>query len=287
MNSPEHSQLGKVSAYADEYDASLLFPIARAGKREEIGVGTQAPFLGADMWTAYELSWLNLRGKPQVALAQVVVPCETPNIIESKSFKLYLNSFNNTRFADASDVLARLRADLSEAAWRGAVLPATASAPPSVGVKLMLPDMFDREPLQELDGLNLDRLDVECTRYTPAPDLLTANTDEAPVSEVLTSHLLKSNCLVTGQPDWGSVQISYTGPQIDQEGLLQYLVSFRNHNEFHEQCVERIFMDIWNRCKPSKLAVYARYTRRGGLDINPFRTSYPQALPPAVRTARQ
>ena len=287
MNSPEQSQLGKASAYADEYDASLLFPIARAGKREEIGVTTQAPFFGADMWTAYELSWLNLRGKPQVALAQVVVPCETPNIIESKSFKLYLNSFNNSRFADASEVLALLRRDLSEAAWRGAVLQTAASAPPSIGVKLLLPDLFDREPLQELDGLNLDRLDVECTRYTPAPDLLTANTDEASVSEVLTSHLLKSNCLVTGQPDWGSVQISYTGPQIDQEGLLQYLVSFRNHNEFHEQCVERIFMDIWSRCKPAKLAVFARYTRRGGLDINPFRTSYPQALPPAVRTARQ
>jgi 7-cyano-7-deazaguanine reductase len=287
MNSPEKSQLGKASAYADEYDASLLFPIARAGKREEIGVTTQAPFFGADMWTAYELSWLNLRGKPQVALAQVVVPCETPNIIESKSFKLYLNSFNNSRFADASEVLALLRRDLSEAAWRGAVLQTAASAPPSIGVKLLLPDLFDREPLQELDGLNLDRLDVECTRYTPAPDLLTANTDEASVSEVLTSHLLKSNCLVTGQPDWGSVQISYTGPQIDQEGLLQYLVSFRNHNEFHEQCVERIFMDIWSRCKPGKLAVFARYTRRGGLDINPFRTSYPQALPPAVRTARQ
>ena len=287
MNSPEQSQLGKASAYADEYDASLLFPIARAGKREEIGVTTQAPFFGADMWTAYELSWLNLRGKPQVALAQVVVPCETPNIIESKSFKLYLNSFNNSRFADASEVLALLRRDLSEAAWRGAVLQAAASAPPSIGVKLLLPDLFDREPLQELDGLNLDRLDVECTRYTPAPDLLTANTDEAQVSEVLTSHLLKSNCLVTGQPDWGSVQISYTGPPIDQEGLLQYLVSFRNHNEFHEQCVERIFMDLWRRCKPAKLAVFARYTRRGGLDINPFRTSYPQALPPAVRTARQ
>jgi len=285
MNSPEQSQLGKASAYADEYDASLLFPIARAGKREEIGVGTQAPFFGADMWTAYELSWLNLRGKPQVALAQVVVPCETPNIIESKSFKLYLNSFNNSRFTDASGVLALLRRDLSEAAWRGVVLQA--AAPPSIGVKLLLPDMFDREPLQELDGLNLDRLDVECSRYTPAPDLLNADTDETPVSEVLTSHLLKSNCLVTGQPDWGSVQISYTGPQIDQEGLLQYLVSFRNHNEFHEQCVERIFMDIWNRCKPAKLAVYARYTRRGGLDINPFRTSYPQALPAAVRTARQ
>jgi 7-cyano-7-deazaguanine reductase len=287
MNSPEQSQLGKASAYADEYDASLLFPIARAGKREEIGVTTQAPFFGADMWTAYELSWLNLRGKPQVALAQAVVPCETPNIIESKSFKLYLNSFNNSRFADASEVLALLRRDLSEAAWRGTVLQAAASAPPSIGVKLLLPDLFDREPLQELDGLNLDRLDVECTRYTPAPDLLTADTDEAPVTEVLTSHLLKSNCLVTGQPDWGSVQISYTGPPIDQEGLLQYLVSFRNHNEFHEQCVERIFMDIWRRCKPAKLAVFARYTRRGGLDINPFRTSYPQALPPAVRTARQ
>jgi 7-cyano-7-deazaguanine reductase len=287
MNSPEQSQLGKASAYADEYDASLLFPIARAGKREEIGVTTQAPFFGADMWTAYELSWLNLRGKPQVALAQAVVPCETPNIIESKSFKLYLNSFNNSRFADASEVLALLRRDLSEAAWRGTVLQAAASAPPSIGVKLLLPDLFDREPLQELDGVSLDRLDVECTRYTPAPDLLTADTDEAPVTEVLTSHLLKSNCLVTGQPDWGSVQISYTGPPIDQEGLLQYLVSFRNHNEFHEQCVERIFMDIWRRCKPAKLAVFARYTRRGGLDINPFRTSYPQALPPAVRTARQ
>ncbi len=287
MNSPEQSQLGKASAYADEYNASLLFPIARAVKRQEIGVAAQAPFFGADMWTAYELSWLNLRGKPQVALAQVVVPCETPNIIESKSFKLYLNSFNNSRFADANEVLALLRRDLSEAAWRGAVLPATASAPPSIGVKLLLPDLFDREPLQELDGLNLDRLDVECTRYTPAPDLLTADVDEMSVTEVLTSHLLKSNCLVTGQPDWGSVQISYTGPPIDQEGLLQYLVSFRNHNEFHEQCVERIFMDIWRRCKPAKLAVYARYTRRGGLDINPFRTSYPQALPPAVRTARQ
>jgi 7-cyano-7-deazaguanine reductase len=287
MNSPEQSQLGKASAYADEYDASLLFPIARAGKREEIDVSAQAPFFGADMWTAYELSWLNLRGKPQVALAQVVVPCETPNIIESKSFKLYLNSFNNSRFADASAVLALLRRDLSEAAWRGAVLPVTASAPPSIGVKLLLPDLFDREPLQELDGLSLDRLDIECNRYTPAPDLLSANADEASVTEVLTSHLLKSNCLVTGQPDWGSVQISYSGPSIDQEGLLRYLVSFRNHNEFHEQCVERIFMDIWRRCKPAKLAVYARYTRRGGLDINPFRTSSPQARPQAVRTARQ
>jgi 7-cyano-7-deazaguanine reductase len=281
MNHPEQSQLGKASAYADQYDASLLFPIPRLAKRAEIGVGEAPPFFGADLWMAFELSWLNLRGKPQVALAQFTVPCESPNIVESKSFKLYLNSFNNTRFADAAEVQARLRADISEAAWRGAPKPST------IGVKLLLPEMFDREDVAEFDGLSLDRLDVECTRYTPAPDLLTAAFDEAPVTEVLTSNLLKSNCLVTGQPDWGSVRISYSGPQINQEGLLQYIVSFRNHNEFHEQCVERIFMDIWTRCKPLKLTVYARYTRRGGLDISPFRTSHPQALPAAVRTARQ
>jgi 7-cyano-7-deazaguanine reductase len=282
MNTPEQSQLGKASAYVDQYDASLLFPIPRAGKRAEIGITDSAPFFGADMWTAFEVSWLNLRGKPQVALVHFTIPAESPNIVESKSFKLYLNSFNNTRFADAAEVAGRLRADINEAVWRGAVVQST------IGVKLIPTELFDREPVHELDGLNLDRLDVECTRYQPAPELLsTAPVEEGVVSEVLVSNLLKSNCLVTGQPDWGSVQISYTGAQINQEGLLQYLVSFRNHNEFHEQCVERIFMDLWTRCKPSKLTVYARYTRRGGLDINPFRTSHPQALPGNTRTARQ
>ena len=280
-NTPEQSQLGKPSAYVDQYDASLLFPIPRAGKRAEIGITAAPPFFGADLWTAFELSWLNLRGKPQVALLHITIPCETPNIVESKSFKLYLNSFNNTRFADPSEVQARIRADVSEAVWRGAEHSAT------VGVKLLLPEMFDQEPVHELDGLSLDRLDLECTHYQPAPELLHAVQDEPPVTEVLTSNLLKSNCLVTGQPDWGSVQIRYTGAPIDQAGLLQYLVSFRNHNEFHEQCVERIFMDLWTRCKPLKLTVYARYTRRGGLDINPLRTSHPQALPGNVRTARQ
>ena len=285
MNTPEQSQLGKASAYVDQYDASLLFPIARAGKRAEIGLTGALPFMGADMWTAFELSWLNLKGKPQVALAHVTVPCDTPNIVESKSFKLYLNSFNNTRLADAEAVKTLLRNDLSEAVWRD---PAR-NGPPlaTVGVRLLLPEMFDREPVQELDGLNLDRLDIDCDRYTPTPELLRVLPDEPPVNEVLSSRLLKSNCLVTGQPDWGSVQISYSGAPIDQEGLLQYLVSFRNHNEFHEQCVERIFMDIWRQCQPTRLAVYARYTRRGGLDINPFRTSHPQALPANVRTARQ
>jgi 7-cyano-7-deazaguanine reductase len=281
VNRAEDSQLGKSSAYVDQYDASLLFPIARAGKRAELGLAGAPPFLGADMWTAYELSWLNLRGKPQVALAHFTVPCESHNIIESKSLKLYLNSFNNSRFVSADAVKERLRADLSEAVWRGADRVAT------IGLRIVPPELFDQEPIYELDGLSLDRLDVECTRFTPAPELLKVLPDEAPVTEVLVSNLLKSNCLVTGQPDWGSVQISYTGAAIDQEGLLQYLVSFRNHNEFHEQCVERIFMDIWTRCRPIKLAVYARYTRRGGLDINPFRTSSAQALPQNTRMARQ
>ncbi len=287
MNLPEHSQLGKAASYIDQYDASLLFPIARALKRAEIGITGVLPFVGADMWSAFELSWLNQRGKPQVALAHFTVPCETPNIIESKSFKLYLNSFNNTRFADVEAVRSRLRSDLSEAVWRPATPQVDASAPPSIGVRILQSDLFDREPVHELDCLSLDRLDVQCDRYTPAPDLLKVEQGEAPVSEVLVSNLLKSNCLVTGQPDWGSVQISYSGAQIVQESLLQYLVSYRNHNEFHEQCVERIFMDIWTRCKPTRLAVYARYTRRGGLDINPFRSSYAQALPPNIRTARQ
>ena len=281
MNTAQDSQLGKASAYADQYAPELLYPIPRSAKRLELGLTDTLPFLGADMWTAFELSWLGPRGKPQLALAHITVPCESSHIIESKSLKLYLNSYNNTVFADAAAVLTRLRADLTEAAWRGAVVQS------SVGVRLLVPELCDREPVQELDGLSLDRLDVECRQYTPAPDLLRTLADEPPVTEVLTRRLLKSNCLVTGQPDWGSVQISYSGAPIDQEGLLQYLVSFRNHHEFHEQCVERIFMDIWQRCQPYKLAVYARYTRRGGLDINPFRTSYARALPPNVRTARQ
>jgi len=275
MNTPEKSQLGKASSYIDQYDASLLFPIPRADKRAEIGVLQAPPFFGADMWTLYELSWLNLRGKPQVALAHITVPCESPNIVESKSLKLYLNSFNNTKFLDAREVRERIRADISAATGVG------------IGIKTIGPELFDREPIHELDGLNLDRLDVECLHFTPSPELLFAEFDQPPVTETLTSNLLKSNCLVTGQPDWGSVQIAYSGSAINQEGLLQYLVSFRNHNEFHEQCVERIFMDVWSRCKPIKLSVYARYTRRGGLDINPFRCSYPVQLPPNVRTARQ
>ena len=280
-NTPELSQLGKASAYIDQYDASLLFPLPRQTKRDEIGITGSLPFVGADLWTAFELSWLNLRGKPQVALAHFTVPCESTHIVESKSFKLYLNSFNNSRFATVDEVRDHLRRDVSAAIWQGGPVRA------SVGVRLLMPHQFDAEPVHELDGLSIDRLDVECELYQPAPQLLRAALDEQPVEETLVSHLLKSNCLVTGQPDWGSVQIRYSGPQIDQAGLLQYIVSFRNHNEFHEQCVERIYTDIMARCKPTKLSVYARYTRRGGLDINPWRSSHPQLPPPNVRTARQ
>ena len=278
---PDRSPLGKASAYADQYDASLLFPLPREPKRREIGISGHVPFLGADLWTAFELSWLNLRGKPQVAIAHITIPCESTHIIESKSFKLYLNSFNNSRFASADDVRDRIRTDVSLAIWNGEPMQS------AVGVRMLLPELFECEPVREMVGLSIDRLDVECSVYHPAPELLSAALDEKPVTEILTSDLLKSNCLVTGQPDWGSVQISYSGPQIDQAGLLQYIVSFRNHNEFHEQCVERIYMDIMARCKPAKLSVYARYTRRGGLDINPWRSSHPQLPPPNVRTARQ
>ena len=280
-NTPEQSQLGKASAYTDQYDPTLLFPIPRAGKRAEIGIADVPPFFGADLWTAFEVSWLNLRGKPQVALVHFTIPCESPNIIESKSFKLYLNSFNSSVFESAEAVRERLRADLSEAAWRGSERAGT------VGLRLLLPEQFGQERVAELDGLDLDRLELDCTHDQPAPELLRAATHEAPVTETLASRLLKSNCRVTGQPDWGSVQIQYTGPQISHEGLLRYIVSFRNHNEFHEQCVERIYHDIRQRCQPVKLSVYARYTRRGGLDINPFRTSHPCVMPVQQRTARQ
>jgi len=281
MNSPDQSLLGKTVGYADQYDASLLYPLPRAAQRAEIGITGQPTFVGADVWTAYELSWLNLRGKPQVAMARFIVPCESSHLVESKSLKLYLNSMNNTRFASADEVKKTLQHDLSAAVWHGGVVQS------SVGVQLLLPEQFGAEKIQELQGVNLDRLDLDCTHYQPAPELLTAAQGEQPVTETLISHLLKSNCLVTGQPDWGSVSISYSGPQIEQAGLLQYIVSFRNHNEFHEHCVERIYMDIMQRCQPSKLCVHARYTRRGGVDINPWRSSHPQAMPPQIRTARQ
>jgi len=277
MNTPDHSPLGKTSAYQTQYAPDLLFPIPRLQKREEIGLGegVRLPFFGVDIWNAYELSWLNMRGKPQVAIATISAPADSPNIVESKSFKLYLNSFNQTKLAGTDALVELLRQDLS----------AAFGAP--VHVSITTPDAFGNLKMGELEGTLLDRLDIEVTDYVPAPQLLSASLDGSPVEETLVSHLLKSNCLVTGQPDWGTVQIRYVGPQIEQEGLLKYLIGFREHNEFHEQCVERIFMDVLRQCKPTKLAVYARYTRRGGLDINPWRANFSTGMPGNLRTARQ
>jgi 7-cyano-7-deazaguanine reductase len=272
---PEQSPLGKPAAYTEQYDASLLFPIPRVGAREAIGIGAQLPFFGTDIWNAYELSWLNARGKPQIAIATFFIPADSPNIVESKSFKLYLGSFAQTKVDSAETLRDMLKRDISAAC--GA----------SVSVRLEQPGAFGKIPFEEFEGLSLDRLDLEADVYHPDASLLTAAFDEAPVEETLVSNLLKSNCPVTGQPDWGSVQIHYVGPQIDQAGLLRYIISYRNHTGFHEQCAERMFVDIMRACKPDRLAIYARYTRRGGLDINPFRTNFNMPMPDNARLARQ
>ena len=257
----QHAPLGKQSSYIATYQRDLLFPVPRKGKREEIGISSLLPFKGKDIWNGFELSWLNAKGKPVVACAEFIFPCEAPNLIESKSFKLYLNSFNNTKFDSFAAVENTLIQDLSE----------TAGAP--VIVKLFPISHASEKLVPHFSGTSLDHLDIACDTYTIQPAYL--KTDDQTVTETLYSDLLKSNCLVTGQPDWASIQIAYTGKKIQHEGLLKYIVSFRNHDEFHEQCVERIFIDITNYCAPEKLLVYARYTRRGGLDINPYRANYP------------
>lgn len=270
------SPLGKPATYHSEYTPSLLFPIARQEKRSELGLTGTLPFFGFDLWNAYEVSWLNMRGKPHIAILSVQVPADSPNIIESKSFKLYLNSLNQTRLASADALLELLRTDLSHGF--GAPVQPT----------LTLPDAFGQLKMGELSGLLLDRLDIEVHEYRPNPALLQADHAGAIVEETLVSHLLKSNCLITGQPDWASIQIQYVGPQINQERLLQYLIGYRDHDEFHEQCVERIFTDLLRQCKPQKLLVYARFTRRGGLDINPWRSNFSTGQRPGnLRNARQ
>ena len=233
----------------------------RSLNRDALGLSEPLPFVGEDIWNGYELSWLNERGKPVVALAQFRVPASSSNLVESKSFKLYLNSFNQSRFASSEQVVATLQADLS----------ATAGAP--VGVTLYRPDDTAAMALGQLEGECIDELDITVEDYQFDASLLDGVAAGPLREEKLVSHLLKSNCLITSQPDWGSVQIHYRGPAIDREKLLRYIISFRQHNEFHEQCVERIYSDLWQRLQPQFLLVYARYTRRGGLDINPWRAS--------------
>ncbi|OON39591.1 NADPH-dependent 7-cyano-7-deazaguanine reductase QueF [Izhakiella australiensis] len=254
--------LGKPTAYQDRYDPALLQAVPRAMNREPLGLQADSlPFHGADIWTLYELSWLNARGLPQVAVGEVTLDARSVNLIESKSFKLYLNSFNQTKFSSWGEVRATLERDLS------------ACAGGDVSIALFRVQEIEGQPLGHFSGVCIDEQDIAIERYQFDAGYLQHAAGEEIAEEQLVSHLLKSNCLITNQPDWGSVQISYRGPRIDREALLRYLVSFRHHNEFHEQCVERIFNDIQRFCHPEQLSVYARYTRRGGLDINPWRSN--------------
>ena len=254
------SPLGKETSYVEGYSRELLFPIARQPSRESLGINSDhLPFSGEDVWNAYELSWLNLKGKPEVACAEFRFPCESRALVESKSFKLYLNSLNQTKFKSAALLVKTLKDDLSAC----------------VGMPIIVNLMHVEHGLstesQLLTGTCLDQLDVDVDEYVPDPALLIQ--DEQIVEEQVYSHLLRSLCPVTGQPDWGTIIIEYQGKKIKHEGLLKYIIGYRQHQEFHEQCVERIYGDISARCDPGSLSVYARYVRRGGLDINPYRTS--------------
>ena len=267
--------LGKTTDYRDTYDASLLQGVPRSLNRDPLGLHADSlPFHGADIWTLYELSWLNAKGLPQVAVGHVELSHETVNLVDAKSFKLYLNSFNQTRFANWEAVQETLERDLS------------ACAQGKVTVALYRLDEVEGQPIAHFHGSCIDDQDIEIESYQFNADYLNGAAGQKVVQETLVSHLLKSNCLITHQPDWGSVQIQYRGPQIDREKLLRYLVSFRHHNEFHEQCVERIFNDILRFCAPESLSVYARYTRRGGLDINPWRSNT-DFIPAIGRLVRQ
>jgi len=264
--------LGQVTEYPQRYAPELLFPIARAPGRAALGIAATPPFRGADLWTHYEVSWLDTQGKPRVSVAEIVVPAESPSLVESKSMKLYFNSLNFERFADADAFLACVSRDLSAAA--GAPVRVT-----------LLPHLQAAAALTALPGECLDELPLACDEFEVNPGFLRADTSRV-VGETLHSHLLRSRCPVTQQPDWAGVMISYEGPALERSGLLAYLVSYRNHADFHEQCVERIFMDILRCSAPRQLTVYARYTRRGGLDINPYRSTL-EAPPPRLRLVRQ
>ena len=268
--------LGKTTKYSANYDASLLQAVPRQLNRSQLNIDCSSlPFNGEDVWYGYELSWLNNKGKPVVAVAEFRFPCSSKNIVESKSFKLYLNSFNQTKFSDMASVEKQLQQDLSKVALAQAQ------------VKLFKVTDCPALAISHEPATCLDELDIDVEKYDIEPSLLLSdNNANEQVTEALVSHLLKSNCLITNQPDWASIYINYTGKKINHQGLLKYLISFRQHNEFHEQCVERIFCDIKKHCQVEELTVFARYTRRGGLDINPYRSTSTNPAP-ALRTLRQ
>jgi len=280
-NKYQHSEfldglsLGKSTEYQSQYNSELLQAVPRSLNRDDLNLGEALPFLGEDLWTGYEISWLNAKGKPQVAIGEFKIPATSSNLIESKSFKLYLNSFNQSRFDNWELVQSTMKQDLSTCAGE------------AVEVKLYSVNEIEQFQITALPGTNIDELDIEIDSYDFDNKLLKLDKSEQNVSETLNSHLLKSNCLITSQPDWASVVIEYTGQKVDHEALLRYLISFRMHNEFHEQCVERIFCDIQQLCNPTELTVYARYTRRGGLDINPFRSTKSATIDKTIRLNRQ
>lgn len=264
--------LGKPVEYPNRYTPSLLEAVPRSVNRIPLGIEGNLPFNGEDLWNAYEFSWLNSKGKPNVAMLVCRVPAVSPNIIESKSFKLYLNSFNEHRFDTVEEVKSLLIKDLSEVAGSQITVDILGLNDQSLWIS-------------QLQGECIDDLDISIDQYQPNSALLSVNTEKK-TEKSLISHLLKSNCLITNQPDWGSLLIRYQGAEINERSLLKYIVSFREHNEFHEQCVERIYCDIMKQCNPDKLSVLARYTRRGGLDINPFRSNF-ESPPKNIRLIRQ
>lgn len=253
--------LGKPTKYKNQYDNSLLVPIPRSLGRDEIKLPKKIPFNGMDFWNCYEVSWLNSSGKPNVRILEFTVPATSEFLVESKSLKLYLNSFNGTKFKDETEVKNLIEKDLSSIAKE------------RVSVELSKLGEYNQKEISQFTGKSIDNLDVEILDYQVNPKLLKLSDSNEYVEEEIFSDLLKSNCLITNQPDWASVQIKYKGKKINHESLLKYIVSFRNHNEFHEQCVEHMFNDIMNVCKPDSLTIYAKYTRRGGIDINPLRTT--------------
>jgi 7-cyano-7-deazaguanine reductase len=277
MTDAGQSLLGKETEYDQVYSPELLFPLSRAKNRESLNIGACLPFHGEDKWTCFELSWLNTKGKPEVAIGYFDFPADSDFMIESKSFKLYLNSMNHSSFESEDTLRSLLVKDLSHAA--GA----------SVKVEIVGLASEKHQVASLLDGaVYIDDIEASDFEYQPNAGLLDVVPGAEQVTETLCSHLLRSNCPVTGQPDWGSVYIHYSGLKIDREKLLKYIVSFRQCQDFHEHCVERIFTDLMARCRCDSLSVYARYTRRGGLDINPYRAT-PDLAHTAnqIRTARQ
>lgn len=256
----EFSPLGQKTSYVSTYSPSLLFPVSRELGRENLSSKTLGFSYGIDIWNGFELSWLNSRGKPEIALAVFMFPADSPFIVESKSFKLYLNSFNQSSFSSIKEVEERMKSDLS------------AAVKADVEVNLFHPKKDLKAACLDLPGFCLDDLDIETSTYSVDKSFLKCVSGEK-VKEILYTHLLKSNCLATGQPDWGTVIIEYEGEKIDREGLLKYIISYRNHSGFAEHCAEQMFCDLLECCRPDNVTLSIRYTRRGGLDINPVRSS--------------